>query len=179
MAARRGPTELGPLESHAPGSSRARAVEPVQTRAGGRGHLALPPRPLGRAVRWRGRDVRRRRGPGSLDRDRCCPVLAIWLFAAHAHTALSVPSALAREEGLVPLPLPKATCDSIRLHQIGSLRCPAAFSVGAGAAAKNATPTAAVNDLEKSCRNASYAASFRCVQSLQKGAAYFFPQIDS
>ena len=37
--------------------------------------------------------------PGSLDRDRCCPVLAIWLFAAHAHNALSVPSALAREEG--------------------------------------------------------------------------------
>jgi len=40
--------------------------------------------------------------PGSLDRDRCCPVLAIWLFSAHAHTALSVPSALAREEGLEP-----------------------------------------------------------------------------
>jgi len=40
--------------------------------------------------------------PGSLDRDRCCPVLAIWLFAAHANTALSVPSALAREEGLEP-----------------------------------------------------------------------------
>ena len=40
--------------------------------------------------------------PGSLDRDRCCPVLAIWLFAAHAHNALSVPSALAREEGLEP-----------------------------------------------------------------------------
>jgi len=29
MAARRGPTELGPLESRAPGSGRARAVEPV------------------------------------------------------------------------------------------------------------------------------------------------------
>ena len=40
--------------------------------------------------------------PGSLDRDRCCPVLAIWLFSAHVHTALSVPSALAREEGLEP-----------------------------------------------------------------------------
>jgi len=40
--------------------------------------------------------------PRSLDRDRCCPVLAIWLFAAHAHNALSVPSALAREEGLEP-----------------------------------------------------------------------------
>jgi len=49
---------------------------------------------------------------------------------------------------LVPLPLPKATCDTvlcfcgIRLHQIGWLCCPAVFAVGAGAAAKNATPTA-------------------------------------
>ncbi|WVZ66332.1 hypothetical protein U9M48_015571 [Paspalum notatum var. saurae] len=149
-------------------------------------------------------------GPGSLDRGRCCPVLAAWLFAAHARTALSVPpapapSALAGEQGLGPgddgpmvpydnqrcvdalgaalekrgvaLPRPNATCDTvlcfcgIRLHQIGSLRCPAAFAVSsaaAGAAPKNATPTAAVKDLEKSCRNASYAGCSRCVQSLQK-----------
>ncbi|KAL5197101.1 hypothetical protein ABZP36_000613 [Zizania latifolia] len=143
-------------------------------------------------------------GPGSLDRGRCCPVLAAWLFAAHARTALSVPAAapaLASEgvdggggedEPMVPydnqrcvdalgaalerrgvaLPRPNATCDTvlcfcgIRLHQIGSLRCPAAFAVGA--AAKNATPTAAVKELEKSCRNASYAGCSRCVQSLQK-----------
>ncbi|XP_040381982.1 uncharacterized GPI-anchored protein At4g28100 [Oryza brachyantha] len=142
-------------------------------------------------------------GPGSLDRGRCCPVLAAWLFAAHARTALSVPApapALAGEgldggedEPMVPydnqrcvdalgaalerrgvaLPRPNATCDTvlcfcgIRLHQIGSLRCPAAFAVG-GAGAKNATPTAAVKELEKSCRNASYAGCSRCVQSLQK-----------
>ncbi|CAL5072160.1 unnamed protein product [Urochloa decumbens] len=146
-------------------------------------------------------------GPGSLDRGRCCPVLAAWLFAAHARTALSVPpapapSSLSGEEGLGPggedgpmvpydnqrcvdalgaalekrgvaLPAPNKTCDTvlcfcgIRLHQIGSLRCPAAFAV-VGAAAKNATPTAAVKDLEKSCRNASYAGCSRCVQSLQK-----------
>ncbi|KAL6856079.1 hypothetical protein ACP4OV_018881 [Aristida adscensionis] len=147
-------------------------------------------------------------GAGSLDRGRCCPVLAAWLFAAHARTALSVPPAPAPalaggggdgavgpagDEGpMVPydnqrcvdalgdalerrgvaLPRPNATCDTvlcfcgIRLHQIGSLRCPAAFAVGA--AAKNATPTAAVKDLEKSCRNASYAGCSRCVQSLQK-----------
>ncbi|XP_008670488.1 uncharacterized protein [Zea mays] len=148
-------------------------------------------------------------GPGSLDRGRCCPVLAAWLFAAHARTALSVPpapppSALAGDEGMGPdggddgpmvpydnqrcvdalgaalerrgvaLPRPNATCDTvlcfcgIRLHQIGSLRCPAAFAVKAGAAARNATPTAAVKALEKSCRNASYAGCSRCVQSLQK-----------
>ncbi|KAF0905096.1 hypothetical protein E2562_000899 [Oryza meyeriana var. granulata] len=144
-------------------------------------------------------------GPGSLDRGRCCPVLAAWLFAAHARTALSVPApapALGGGEGLdgggredepmvpydnqrcvdalgsalerrgVALPRPNATCDTvlcfcgIRLHQIGSLRCPAAFAVGA--AAKNATPTAAVKELEKSCRNASYSGCSRCVQSLQK-----------
>jgi hypothetical protein len=62
----------------------------------------------------------------------------------------------------------------IRLHQIGSLRCPAAFAVGTtAAAAKNATPTAAVKDLEKSCRNASYAGCSRCVQSLQKVSPFF------
>ncbi|KAK8460633.1 hypothetical protein SEVIR_2G362000v4 [Setaria viridis] len=148
-------------------------------------------------------------GPGSLDRGRCCPVLAAWLFAAHARTALSVPpapapSALSGEEGLGPgddgpmvpydnqrcvdalgaalekrgvaLPSPNRTCDTvlcfcgIRLHQIGSLRCPAAFAVGA--AAKNATPTAAVKDLEKSCRNASYSGCSRCVQSLQKVSSF-------
>jgi hypothetical protein len=145
-------------------------------------------------------------GPGSLDRGRCCPVLAAWLFAAHARTALSVPPAPAPsgEEGLGPgddgpmvpydnqrcvdalgaaldkrgvaLPSPNRTCDTvlcfcgIRLHQIGSLRCPAAFAVGA--AAKNATPTAAVKDLEKSCRNASYAGCSRCVQSLQKVSSF-------
>ncbi|GJN11385.1 hypothetical protein PR202_ga29572 [Eleusine coracana subsp. coracana] len=148
-------------------------------------------------------------GPGSLDRGRCCPVLAAWLFAAHARTALSVPPApspsqqageeaaglvgpggeddgpmvpydnqrcvdalgSALERRGVALPRPNVTCDTvlcfcgIRLHQIGSLRCPAAFAIGA---AKNATPTAAVRDLEKSCRNASYAGCSRCVQSLQK-----------
>ncbi|TVU38434.1 hypothetical protein EJB05_11805, partial [Eragrostis curvula] len=147
-------------------------------------------------------------GSGSLDRGRCCPVLAAWLFAAHARTALSVPpapapSSLAGEQGLGPggdegpmvpydnqrcvdalgdalqrrglaLKGPNDTCDTvlcfcgIRLHQIGSLRCPAAFAVGGGGGAKNATPTAAVKDLEKSCRNASYAGCSRCVQSLQK-----------
>ena len=150
-------------------------------------------------------------GPGSLDRGRCCPVLAAWLFAAHARTALSVPAPAPAgldggvggdEEPMVPydnqrcvdalgtalekrgvtMARPNATCDvvlcfcGIRLHQIGSLRCPAAFAVGA--AAKNATPTAAVKDLEKSCRNASYAGCSRCVQSLQKVSpflAFFAP----
>ena len=76
-------------------------------------------------------------------------------------------------EARVPLPRPNATCDTvlcfcgIRLHKIGQLHCPATFSVGAGAAAKNATPTEVVKDLEKRCSNASYAGWYRCVQFLQ------------
>ncbi|KAF3320940.1 GPI-anchored protein [Carex littledalei] len=151
-----------------------------------------------------------RGGAASLDRGRCCPVLAAWLFAAHARSALEVsdpPTDVASygEDGpMVPydnqkcvdalqealdkkgvkLSRPNDTCDTvlcfcgIRLHQIGSLRCPAAFSVSVNGSkgtqplesltARNATPTAAVRDLEKSCRNASYAGCTRCVQSLQK-----------
>ncbi|XP_008800404.2 uncharacterized GPI-anchored protein At4g28100-like [Phoenix dactylifera] len=133
----------------------------------------------------------------TLDRSRCCPVLAAWLFAAHARSALdvrppptataatvdgplmpddnqkcvdSLQSSLARRD--IHLPRPNATCDTvlcfcgIRLHQIGSLRCPAAFNVSG--AARNATPTAAVRELERSCRNASYAGCTRCLQSLEK-----------
>ncbi|OAY82090.1 putative GPI-anchored protein, partial [Ananas comosus] len=163
------------------------------------------------------------RGRG-LDRSRCCPVLAAWLFAAHARSALEVApqqqqqpqpegsdagpmmpddnqrcvDALERalERRQIRLARPNATCDAvicfcgIRLHQITSLRCPAAFDLhlhlhdganGAAAAAaataaadealggfRNATPTPAVRDLERSCRNASYAGCTRCIQSLQK-----------
>ncbi|KAJ4745316.1 GPI-anchored protein [Rhynchospora pubera] len=146
----------------------------------------------------------------TLDRGRCCPVLAAWLFAAHARSALEVSdppadvSSYGEDGPMVPydnqkcvdalqealdkkgvkLSRPNDTCDTvlcfcgIRLHQIGSLRCPAAFSVPVNGSkgsqplesviARNATPTAAVRDLEKSCRNASYAGCTRCVQSLQK-----------
>jgi hypothetical protein len=68
--------------------------------------------------------------------------------------------------GVVAPLLPNRSCDivlwfcGIRLHQIRSLRCPAAFAVGA--AAKNATPT-----------DASYAGCSRWVQSLQKVSSFF------
>ncbi|XP_008813347.2 uncharacterized GPI-anchored protein At4g28100-like [Phoenix dactylifera] len=137
----------------------------------------------------------------SLDRSRCCPVLAAWLFAAHARSALEVRPPPAATKGVadgplmpddnqkcvdslqssleqrdIRLPRPNATCDTvlcfcgIRLHQIGSLRCPAAFNVsgGGGGAARNATPTAAVRELERNCRNASYAGCTRCLRSLEK-----------
>ncbi|XP_059661003.1 uncharacterized GPI-anchored protein At4g28100-like [Cornus florida] len=130
----------------------------------------------------------------NLDRSRCCPVLAAWLFAAHARSALKVqaeaPSAFS-ELPMVPddsqkcvnslqsslqsrnihIPRPNATCDAvlcfcgIRLHQISSLSCPAAFNTSDH---RNVTPTAVVRDLERNCRNSSYAGCTRCLGALQK-----------
>lgn len=137
----------------------------------------------------------------NLDRSRCCPVLAAWLFAAHARTALELspapsPSPAASSGGgdlpMMPddsqkcvnslqdsllsrnirIPQPNATCDAIlcfcgiRLHQISSLSCPTAFNVSGSL--KNATPTAAVRNLEKNCRNSSYAGCTKCLGALQK-----------
>ncbi|KAK3016810.1 hypothetical protein RJ639_007429 [Escallonia herrerae] len=129
----------------------------------------------------------------NLDRSRCCPVLAAWLFAAHARSALQVP-ALAPASSDMPMmpddsqkcvnslqsslqsrnihiPQPNASCDAvlcfcgIRLHQISSLSCPAAFNL---TAARNATPSAAVRNLEHNCRNSSYAGCTKCLGALQK-----------
>ncbi|TXG55276.1 hypothetical protein EZV62_020532 [Acer yangbiense] len=132
-----------------------------------------------------------------LDRSRCCPVLAAWLFAAHARYALQVQPAAApvdAESDLpmmpddsqkcvnslqsalvsknVKIPQPNASCDpilcfcGIRLHQISSLSCPAAFNVTSGF--RNVTPTAAVKNLEKNCRNSSYSGCTKCLGALQK-----------
>ncbi|PKA45684.1 putative GPI-anchored protein [Apostasia shenzhenica] len=141
---------------------------------------------------------------GSLDRSRCCPVLAAWLFAAHARSALqfrraSTPAPSSDQDPLpmmpetesqrcadalqislaardIRLPRPNATCDAalcfcgIRLHEIGSLSCPAAFNLSAATAGAGgmAKPTAAVRALERDCRNASYAGCTRCLNSLEK-----------
>ncbi|KAK7404950.1 hypothetical protein VNO78_06031 [Psophocarpus tetragonolobus] len=134
-----------------------------------------------------------------LDRSRCCPVLAAWLFAAHARTALhlsSAPPPASPDLPMMPddsqkcvnslqdsllsrnirLPQPNATCDAIlcfcgiRLHQISSLTCNAAFNVSLSL--KNATPTAAVRTLENNCRNSSYAGCTKCLAALQKVKGY-------
>ncbi|GER53261.1 acidic phospholipase A2 [Striga asiatica] len=138
-------------------------------------------------------------GGSVLDRSRCCPVLAAWLFAAHARSALQIaPTAAAAaspagsELPMLPddsqncvnslqsslssrhivLAQPNNTCDTIlcfcgiRLHQITSLSCPAAFNITGGH--RNATPTAAVRNLERNCRNSSYAGCTRCLGALQK-----------
>ncbi|XP_027348204.1 uncharacterized GPI-anchored protein At4g28100-like [Abrus precatorius] len=134
-----------------------------------------------------------------LDRSRCCPVLAAWLFAAHARTALEVSTAPAPTSADLPMmpddsqkcvnslqdsllsrniriPQPNATCDAIlcfcgiRLHQITSLTCSAAFNVSLSH--RNATPTAAVRNLENNCRNSSYAGCTKCLGALQKVKGY-------
>ncbi|GMG98636.1 hypothetical protein Nepgr_000476 [Nepenthes gracilis] len=131
----------------------------------------------------------------NLDRSRCCPVLEAWLFAAHARSALQVTPESAPASSDLPMmpddsqkcvnslqssllkrnikiPQPNASCDAvlcfcgIRLHQIASLSCPAAFNLSTSY--RNATPTAAVTNLEKNCRNSSYAGCTRCVGALQK-----------
>ncbi|KAL2483275.1 putative GPI-anchored protein [Forsythia ovata] len=131
----------------------------------------------------------------NLDRSRCCPVLAAWLFAAHARSALQVPSAAPPASPDMPMmpddsqkcvnslqnslqsrnihiPQPNASCDAvlcfcgIRLHQITSLSCPAAFNISGNY--RNATPTAAVRNLEHHCKNSSYAGCTRCLGALQK-----------
>lgn len=82
----------------------------------------------------------------------------------------SLQSALVRKD--IHLPQLNATCDAvlcfcgIRLHQISSLSCPAAFNVSSGF--HNVTPTAAVQNLEKTCLNSSYAGCTRCLRALDK-----------
>ncbi|KAK4438592.1 putative GPI-anchored protein [Sesamum alatum] len=131
----------------------------------------------------------------NLDRSRCCPVLAAWLFAAHARSALQVTAAAPPAGSDLPMmpddsqkcvnslqnsltsrnihiPQPNASCDAvlcfcgIRLHQITSLSCPAAFNITGNN--RNATPTAAVRNLEHNCKNSSYAGCTKCLGALQK-----------
>lgn len=144
-------------------------------------------------------------GHHTLDRSRCCPVLAAWLFAAHSSYALQLsnhsPESSTESDNDDMLPIvpddsqncvdslqsslltrnihivqPNASCDAvlcfcgIRLHQISSLSCPAAFNVSNH---RNATPTAAVRNLEKSCRNSSYSGCTKCLGALQKVSLSF------
>lgn len=131
----------------------------------------------------------------NLDRSRCCPVLAAWLFAAHARSALQVSAAPPPASADLPMmpddsqkcvnslqssltsrdihiPQPNASCDAvlcfcgIRLHQITSLSCPAAFNITGNN--RNVTPTAAVKNLEHNCKNSSYAGCTKCLGALQK-----------
>ncbi|KAK8569614.1 hypothetical protein V6N13_046663 [Hibiscus sabdariffa] len=103
-----------------------------------------------------------------LDRSRCCPVLAAWLYAAHARYALEVsapgPAPAQAEQPMMPDDSQKCV-NSLQNALISSLSCPAAFNVSGF---RNATPTAAVKNLERHCRNSSYAGCTKCLGALQK-----------
>jgi len=130
-----------------------------------------------------------------LDRSRCCPVLAAWLYAAHARTALQTappPVSSADLQPLLPddsqtcvdslqsslktrginIPSPNASCDpilcfcGIRLHHIASLNCPNAFNISTHNNA--AAPLAAVRALESNCTSPSYQGCTNCLKALQK-----------
>lgn len=134
-------------------------------------------------------------GKELLDRSRCCPVLAAWLYAAHARTALQAappPVSSADLQPLLPddsqtcvnslqsslktrginIPSPNASCDpilcfcGIRLHHIASLNCPNAFNVSTHHNA--AAPLSAVRALESNCTSPSYQGCTNCLQALQK-----------
>lgn len=121
-------------------------------------------------------------------------MLAAWLFAAHAKSALEMSPAPVDSGGELPMipddsqkcvnslqsallsrniriPQPNASCDAIlcfcriRLHHITSLTCPAAFNISGF---HNATPTASVKNLESNCRNSSYSGCTKCLGSLEK-----------
>ncbi|KAG0466849.1 hypothetical protein HPP92_018429 [Vanilla planifolia] len=134
---------------------------------------------------------------GSLDRSRCCPVLAAWLYAAYSRSALrlhypsSSPPVDDDQMPIIPetesqrcadafqasfdareirLPRPNATCDTalcfcgIRLHDLGSLSCPAAFNL----TETGLKTTSELHSLERDCSNASNAGCTRCLNSLEK-----------
>lgn len=137
----------------------------------------------------------------NLDRSRCCPVLAAWLFAAHARTALQVSAASpepAPESDLpmmpddsqrcvnalqtsllsrgIRIPQPNASCDAILCFC--GIRLHQISSLSCPGAFNvtglhNATPTASVKNLEKNCRNSSYSGCTKCLGALQKVSLFF------
>ncbi|KAH9323459.1 hypothetical protein KI387_018098, partial [Taxus chinensis] len=135
----------------------------------------------------------------TLDRSRCCPVLAAWLYAAHARTALqpsAAPPLSSSSEQLpvlpddsqacvnslqsslntrgIHIPRPNATCDAIlcfcgiRLHQLTSLTCPAAFNLSAPHHPNATSSASALRALETNCTDPSYQGCTKCLKTLDK-----------
>lgn len=129
----------------------------------------------------------------ALNRNKCCPVLAAWLYAAHAKTALrSLRLPVSEDSPVLPddshkcvdnfqsalrgrgihIPQPNDTCDpvmcycGIRLHQISTLTCPRALNVSAPRYHVTASPS--VRALEDSCRNPTYSGCSTCLSALHQ-----------
>ncbi|GLJ11865.1 hypothetical protein SUGI_0178830 [Cryptomeria japonica] len=128
-----------------------------------------------------------------LNRNKCCPVLAAWLYAAHAKTALrSLRLPISEDSPVLPddshkcvnnfqsalhgrgihIPQPNETCDpvlcfcGIRLHQISTLTCPQAFNVSTPLHHVTASPS--VRALEDSCRKPTYSGCSTCLTALHQ-----------
>lgn len=135
-------------------------------------------------------------GGPELNRYKCCPVLAAWLYAAHARTALrslklpvsddspvfpddsqtcvnNLQSSLQRRG--IHISQPNDTCDpvqcfcGIRLHSLSSIACPHAFNVTVSAKRRHVrVASPAVRALEKNCRTPTYAGCSTCLKTLHK-----------
>ncbi|CAN6478734.1 unnamed protein product [Victoria cruziana] len=134
-------------------------------------------------------------GGESLERERCCPVLAAWLYAAYARTALS--PVVRQPQSVFDMPIlpddsemcvenlqkalkgkgieiqqPNSTCDAyfcycgIRLHRLsGRAGCPGAFDLSADG---KLVPAPAALHLEKDCGRSGVAGCSKCMKSLYK-----------
>eukprot|EP01018_Ginkgo_biloba_P005042 Gb_13120 [translate_table: standard] len=135
-------------------------------------------------------------GRKELNRNKCCPVLAAWLYAAHARTALKTLNspAISYDMPVLPddsqtcvnnlqsslqsrgihLPQPNETCDpilcfcGIRLHRISSLSCPQAFNATAQPHSNVTTGTPVLRALERNCRTPTFSGCTRCLKTLHK-----------
>lgn len=132
-----------------------------------------------------------------LDRNRCCPVLAAWIYAAYARTALHVSAAAAAppppalELPMMPdedqtcvgslqdwlhsnkmnIPQPNATCDTVLCFCGIRLHHIASLTCPAAfnvSGSGTATPTSVVTDLEKNCRQSSFSGCTQCLGALRK-----------
>ncbi|KAJ7544121.1 hypothetical protein O6H91_09G065300 [Diphasiastrum complanatum] len=126
----------------------------------------------------------------SLRRRRCCPVLAAWLYSAHAKMALQTPAPQSFEMPVPPddsqvcstslqgalqdrnvhLSPPNASCDlivcfcGIRLHQIESLNCPLRLHHGTSS---NYTQTPMFRAMETNCTDSSHNGCTKCLATLE------------
>ncbi|KAH9298563.1 hypothetical protein KI387_030245 [Taxus chinensis] len=125
-----------------------------------------------------------------LNRNKCCPVLAAWLYAAHAKTALrTLRLPVSEDSPVLPddshrcvdnfqsallsrgihIPQPNDTCDpvlcfcGIRLHQISALTCPQAFNV-----TDHVTASPSLLALQDSCTTPTPSGCSTCLRALHQ-----------
>lgn len=130
-----------------------------------------------------------------IDRSRCCPVMASWLYAAHARKAMEAPPPIpsspylmsssidmpvlpddsqncantlqkALTERGVIVPHPNASCDAIICFC--GIRLHQLASLNCVSASKRGSNSIAMKTLEKNCVNPSYQGCTQCLKTLRK-----------